>query len=217
MIPISSFPKRFVSALNKRNSSISVLKPVQVTKTLDSSRLIYPRFLSALTSKDSTRDLQRNNISSALQYDYEYSETRLPEKHRFVKRSPLTGPRNDFWYTGLLPSKCPGYDATIKQVRSLPQLNLHQCTKQKLKDYFDNTWTLTEVLLSGLQGEKAFMQPPAHGLRHPMIFYYGHPAALYVNKLRVAGLLKASVNQYFEVIFETGNNCIFMCSICFFF
>jgi hypothetical protein len=37
-----------------------------------------------------------------------------------------------------------------------------------------------------------------------MIFYYGHPAALYVNKLRVAGLLDKPVNEYFEHIFETG-------------
>lgn len=48
------------------------------------------------------------------------------------------------------------------------------------------------------------MRPPYHDLRHPMIFYYGHPAALYVNKLRVAGLLQSAVNPYFEVIFETG-------------
>lgn len=34
------------------------------------------------------------------------------------------------------------------------------------------------------------MRQPAHGLRHPLIFYYGHPAALYVNKLRAAGILK---------------------------
>jgi hypothetical protein len=37
-----------------------------------------------------------------------------------------------------------------------------------------------------------------------MIFYYGHPAALYVNKLRVAGLLSEPVNTEFEHIFETG-------------
>ena len=55
-----------------------------------------------------------------------------------------------------------------------------------------------------MQGEPAFQAPPLHGLRHPLIFYYGHPAALYINKLRVAGLLKAPVNEYFEVIFETG-------------
>lgn len=37
-----------------------------------------------------------------------------------------------------------------------------------------------------------------------MIFYYGHPAALYINKLRVAGLLEKPINPYYEVIFETG-------------
>lgn len=37
-----------------------------------------------------------------------------------------------------------------------------------------------------------------------MIFYYAHPAALYVNKLRVAGLLDEGVNAEFEHIFETG-------------
>lgn len=46
--------------------------------------------------------------------------------------------------------------------------------------------------------------PPPHGLRHPQIFYYGHSACLYVNKLRVAGVLDKPVNAYFESIFEVG-------------
>jgi 5-histidylcysteine sulfoxide synthase/putative 4-mercaptohistidine N1-methyltranferase len=37
-----------------------------------------------------------------------------------------------------------------------------------------------------------------------MIFYYAHPAALYVNKFRLAGLVKDPINSYFEQIFETG-------------
>jgi hypothetical protein len=71
-------------------------------------------------------------------------------------------------------------------------------------DYFDNTWALTEVLFSGLQGKEAFMAPPYHDLRHPLIFYYGHPAALYVNKMRVSGLIREGINPYFESVFETG-------------
>lgn len=55
-----------------------------------------------------------------------------------------------------------------------------------------------------MQGTEAFYRPPYHNLRHPMVFYYGHPAALYVNKLRVAGLLSEPVNELFEHIFETG-------------
>jgi hypothetical protein len=61
----------------------------------------------------------------------------------------------------------------------------------------------TQVLLGSLQGEESFTRPPYHDLRHPMIFYYGHPAAFYTNKLRVAGLTGA-INPYFEVVFETG-------------
>lgn len=59
-----------------------------------------------------------------------------------------------------------------------------------MQAYFDNTWMLTESLFAGLQGEEAFLRMPAHGLRHPLLFYYGHPATLYVNKLRAAGILQ---------------------------
>jgi 5-histidylcysteine sulfoxide synthase/putative 4-mercaptohistidine N1-methyltranferase len=71
-------------------------------------------------------------------------------------------------------------------------------------NYFDNSWTLTEVLFSGLQCEEAFTRAPTHQLRHPLIFYYGHPAVLYVNKLRVAGLLTEPVDTYFENLLEMG-------------
>ncbi len=47
-------------------------------------------------------------------------------------------------------------------------------------------------------------RPPVHGLRHPQIFYYGHTPCLYINKLRVAGVLDKPVNAYFESIFEVG-------------
>ena len=43
-----------------------------------------------------------------------------------------------------------------------------------------------------------------HQLRHPLIFYYGHPATLYINKLRMAGLIPHPINPLFESIFETG-------------
>ncbi|CAN0182009.1 unnamed protein product [Ectocarpus sp. 6 AP-2014] len=67
---------------------------------------------------------------------------------------------------------------------------------------------LTESLFAGLQSEEAFLLRPLHGLRHPLIFYYGHAATLYVNKLRAAGILqareRAPVNAYFEALLETG-------------
>ena len=54
-------------------------------------------------------------------------------------------------------------------------------------------------------GEEAFYRPPHHALRHPFIFYYGHVAVFYVNKLRLAGLLPAGpINLRFEQVFEVG-------------
>ncbi len=115
----------------------------------------------------------------------------------------LTGPRPAWWWTGLSPQGCPGAraDGTLT---SLPLPDLATCARQQVLDYFNNTWTLTETLFSGLRSEDAFFRPPYHHLRHPMIFYYGHPPALYVNKLRVAGLIDQPLHPYFEQLFETG-------------
>jgi hypothetical protein len=103
----------------------------------------------------------------------------------------LVGPRSAAWWTGKAPKHglCPGVEADGR-IYSLPQLTFtaasdsssssisssrSELIKKSLQDYFDNTWTMTEVLLGSLQGEEAFQLPPYHDLRHPMIFYYGHP------------------------------------------
>eukprot|EP00960_Hanusia_phi_P069606 767132-Hanusia_phi.AAC.6 len=114
-------------------------------------------------------------------------------------------PKADFWWTGKPPvhGVCPGVDVNGK-ITSLPLPDCEKGTRQSLLDYFDNTWTLTEVLFSGLMGKEVFLRSPWHQLRHPLIFYYGHVACLYINKFRVAGLLKEGVNEYMEQIMETG-------------
>lgn len=129
------------------------------------------------------------------------------ESETLIKPVSLFDQRSSDWYTGKAPvyGVCPGVEKDGK-IYSLPQITFPngKTTKKALQDYFDNTWTITEALLGCLQGEEAFHVPPYHDLRHPMIFYYGHPAALYINKLRVAGLLTEPINPYFEVVFETG-------------
>ncbi len=116
----------------------------------------------------------------------------------------LYGERADNWYTsGQAPVQTPGFGPDGK-MHSLPLVNLRNVTRKQLQDYFDNTWTLTETLFGALQGEQAFHVKPRHNLRHPLIFYFGHPAAVYVNKCRCAGLLNGPVNEYFEHIMETG-------------
>jgi 5-histidylcysteine sulfoxide synthase len=108
------------------------------------------------------------------------------------------------WWTGLSPKECAGYDQERNCLVALPLLNLEICSRQDILDYFNNSWTLTELLFQSLKVEDAYIRPSYHELRHPLIFYYGHPAVLYLNKMRVAGLIKNPVNLYLEKVLETG-------------
>ncbi|MDY7004203.1 MAG: 5-histidylcysteine sulfoxide synthase [Cyanobacteriota bacterium] len=108
---------------------------------------------------------------------------------------PLIGQRPEWWWTGLRPTEV---------LHALPIPNLATCTRHQVLDYFNNGWLMTEVLLSALQGEQAFLDPAYHQLRHPLIFYLCHPAVLYINKLRLAGLIGEAIDPYFEQLFETG-------------
>lgn len=98
----------------------------------------------------------------------------------------------------------PGLMHDTNTLTSLPLPNLATVTRDEALDYFDNTWVLMEELFTAFRSEEAFLVPPYHGLRHPMVFYYGHPTVFYVNKLRLAGVLSEPVNEYYEEIFEVG-------------
>lgn len=115
----------------------------------------------------------------------------------------LVGERPAWFWTAVPPRGAPGATArgTLRALRPPP---LAPTNRRAVLDYFTNGWVLTELLFSSLQGRRAFYQPPYHRLRHPLVFYLGHPAALYVNKLRVAGLLEEAVRPDFETLFETG-------------
>merc|ERR1719502_1719340 len=133
----------------------------------------------------------------------------IVEQRGLSDRHELFGPRPAWWWTGKAPEEVAGWVAAAHggeegHLTSLPQLDLAECTRETCMAYFDNTWTLTEQLFASLQGEESFYLQPYHHLRHPLIFYYGHVAALYVNKLRVAGVLTQPIHPHFEALFETG-------------
>lgn len=137
------------------------------------------------------------------------SSTRNPNLSFSMQQTPLENQMQkqfagDSWWTGLAPEKCPGFDKEKQCLFALPLLNIDIATRQDVLDYFDNTWTLTELLFRGLKTESTYTRPPYHQLRHPLIFYYGHPAVLFINKLRVAGLVNDPLNLYLEKILETG-------------
>jgi len=77
-------------------------------------------------------------------------------------------------------------------------------TREKILEYFQNSWSLTELLFSGLKNKRAFYQLPYHNLRHPLIFYYAHPAVCYMYKLKTAKIILDTIQPALEQIFETG-------------
>jgi 5-histidylcysteine sulfoxide synthase/putative 4-mercaptohistidine N1-methyltranferase len=74
--------------------------------------------------------------------------------------------------------------------------------RAQVLDYFQRTWELYEKLFACLS-DKAFYTR-ADVLRHPLIFYFGHTACFFVNKLRLAKLLTDRINSDFESLFAIG-------------
>ncbi|MEM9215985.1 MAG: 5-histidylcysteine sulfoxide synthase [Cyanobacteria bacterium P01_F01_bin.150] len=87
------------------------------------------------------------------------------------------------------------------KVASVPRLD--QVTADALIEQFEHAWELEETLMSSLAGESTFYINP-DPLRNPLIFYLGHSAVFYINKLIRVGLLDRRINPDYEVLFEIG-------------
>jgi 5-histidylcysteine sulfoxide synthase/putative 4-mercaptohistidine N1-methyltranferase len=75
--------------------------------------------------------------------------------------------------------------------------------RREILNYFHATFDRYEQLFEVLSGEEAFTVKPIP-LRHPLIFYYGHTATFFINKLLLSGLLERRINPHFESIFAVG-------------
>ncbi|TAD78435.1 MAG: 5-histidylcysteine sulfoxide synthase [Oscillatoriales cyanobacterium] len=85
--------------------------------------------------------------------------------------------------------------------RRVPRLD--RCSPPELLAYFQDAWTLEDTLFNSLLDSKTFyLQPDA--LRNPLIFYLGHSAVFYINKLVRVGLITDRLNPAFEALFEVG-------------
>lgn len=75
--------------------------------------------------------------------------------------------------------------------------------RQEIKDYFLNTWQLYESLFETLTDDTVFYQRP-EPLRHPLIFYFGHTATFYANKLVVSKIIEQRVCPKMESMMAIG-------------
>lgn len=78
-----------------------------------------------------------------------------------------------------------------------------ECSREDLRSYFLNTWELYEILKRSIRQREYFYEAP-DPLRHPLIFYLGHTACFYINKLKAAGALSEGLNSRYESLLAVG-------------
>ncbi|MDB9475921.1 5-histidylcysteine sulfoxide synthase [Dolichospermum circinale] len=83
----------------------------------------------------------------------------------------------------------------------IPQLD--NCSSTILLNYFENSWEMEETLMKSVIKEETFYLNP-DPLRNKLIFYLGHSAVFYINKLIQVGLLTNRINPQYETLFEIG-------------
>jgi len=75
--------------------------------------------------------------------------------------------------------------------------------RRELLAYFCQTFDLYDSLFDCLADERAWFNK-AIPLRHPLIFYYGHTAAFFVNKLLAARLIEGRIDPRIEALVAIG-------------
>ncbi|SFP92651.1 5-histidylcysteine sulfoxide synthase/putative 4-mercaptohistidine N1-methyltranferase [Nitrosomonas cryotolerans] len=86
-----------------------------------------------------------------------------------------------------------------------PQLNGDDvdAKRKEIHAYFHTTLDRYERLFDTLRNENAYYKKPIT-LRHPLIFYLGHTATFFINKLILAGLIAERINPKMESMFAVG-------------
>ena len=75
--------------------------------------------------------------------------------------------------------------------------------REEIRRYFHETYDANETLFETLVDDDAYYRR-ADPLRHPLIFYYGHTATFFTNKLVLGKFLQQRINPKFESQFAIG-------------
>lgn len=73
----------------------------------------------------------------------------------------------------------------------------------EIKEYFNNTFDLYEKVFEVLKDDKVFYEK-SEITRHPMIFYFGHTATFFINKLISMKIINERINPDYESVFAVG-------------
>ncbi|NVN99664.1 MAG: 5-histidylcysteine sulfoxide synthase [Geobacteraceae bacterium] len=75
--------------------------------------------------------------------------------------------------------------------------------RAEVLEYFRKTWEIDEKLYDIINSDDTFLLRPDR-LRHPLIFYFGHTATFFINKLTIARIIDQRINPKFESMFAVG-------------
>lgn len=75
--------------------------------------------------------------------------------------------------------------------------------RKEIREYFHNTLDIFEKIFEVLKNDEVFYKK-SEPTRHPMIFYFGHTATFFINKLIAANIINERINPEFESIFAVG-------------
>lgn len=109
---------------------------------------------------------------------------------------------------GYAPLQAPRREERTMDRKLFPRTPRLDCAdtetlRSQLRDYFHATFDRYECLFEVLGCDEAYYKKPI-SLRHPLIFYYGHTATFFINKLLFAGLVSQRINPRFESLFAVG-------------
>ena len=75
--------------------------------------------------------------------------------------------------------------------------------RAELRHYFHQTCGLYERLFDLIRDDASYYERP-EPLRHPLIFYFGHPAVFYVNKLTAGRFIPRRIDPRLEAMLAVG-------------
>lgn len=75
--------------------------------------------------------------------------------------------------------------------------------REEIREYFLKTWALDELLYTQLKSDEIFYKR-GDPLRHIILFYLGHTAVFFINKLYLAKIIDKRINPSFESTFAIG-------------
>ena len=105
-------------------------------------------------------------------------------------------------YRGITPTNRTNMQTLFQRTPHL-STNNPEAKREEIRQYFHATFDRYESLFETLVRDEAYYKKPI-SLRHPLIFYFGHTATFFINKLLLAGAIDQRINPQFESMFAVG-------------